>query len=61
VNRPDTPLGQVLSGFRVNARDVTDDVIADDLILLWGEEKRVITGTDILGSLLRDIAVRGPG
>jgi len=61
VTRPDTPLGQVLSGFRVNSRDETDDVIVDDLILLWGEEKRVITGTDILGSLLRDIAVRGPG
>jgi metal transporter CNNM len=53
-----TQLGQVLTGFRVNAQDVTDDVIANDLILLWGEHKRVITGTDILGRLLRDIAVR---
>ena len=59
VTRPDTPLGQVLSGFEVNSRDATNDVIDNDLILLWGEEKRVITGTDILGLLLRDIAVRG--
>jgi len=53
-----TPLGQVLAGFKVDAHDVTDDVIANDLILLWGAQKRVITGTDILGRLLRDIAVR---
>ena len=33
-----------------------DDIIDRDLILLWGEEKRVITGTDLLGYLLRDIA-----
>jgi hypothetical protein len=52
------PLGRVLAGFRVDARDDTDDVIANDLILLWAEQKRVITGTDILGRLLRDIAVR---
>lgn len=33
-----------------------DDVIERDLIVLWGEEKRIITGTDILGRLLRGIA-----
>lgn len=32
-----------------------DDVIDEDIILLWGEEKKVITGSDILGSLLRGI------
>ena len=32
-----------------------DDVIDEDIILLWGEEKKVITGSDILGRLLRGI------
>ena len=58
VKDPETQLGQVLAGFRVDAHDESDDVISDDLILLWGEQKRVITGSDILGRLLRDIAVR---
>jgi len=35
-----------------------DDVIERDLILLWGEERRVITGADLLGYLLHGI-VRG--
>ena len=36
-----------------------DDVIDDDLILIWGkEEKRIITGSDILGRLMRGIARR---
>jgi hypothetical protein len=30
--------------------------IANDLILLWGEHRRVITGADLLGFLLRGIA-----
>jgi metal transporter CNNM len=33
-----------------------DDVIEHDLILVWGEQKRVITGADLLGRLLRGIA-----
>jgi len=33
-----------------------DDVIDDDLILVWTATKRVITGSDLLGRLLRDIA-----
>jgi len=60
VSDASTPLGRVLTDFRVDARDAADDVITDDLILLWAAEKRVITGTDILGRLLRDIAVREP-
>ena len=34
-----------------------DDVIDKDIILFWGDEKRrVITGSDVLGRLLRGIA-----
>jgi hypothetical protein len=33
-----------------------DDVIEHDLILVWGAQKRIITGSDLLGRLLRGIA-----
>ncbi|MDH3388446.1 MAG: DUF21 domain-containing protein [Gammaproteobacteria bacterium] len=58
VTDGDTPLGKVLSGLKVHAETEADDVIENDLILVWGEHQRVITGTDILGRLLRDIASR---
>jgi len=51
-----TLLGKVLSRLRVHAKSEVDDVIDDDLILIWSDEKRVITGADILGRLLRGIA-----
>jgi len=53
-----TLLGKVLSRLRVQTRSEADDVIDDDLILIWTDEKRVITGADILGRLLRGIALR---
>jgi hypothetical protein len=33
-----------------------EDVIDRDIILLWGQEKRIITGADLLGYLMRGIA-----
>lgn len=36
-----------------------DDVIDEDLILLWGETKKIITGADILGRLHRGIVKGG--
>ena len=36
----------------------TDVVIDHDLILVWSNEKRLITGADILGRLLHGIARR---
>lgn len=55
------PLGHVLGRLTVWPERPEDDVIDEDLILLWTpEEKRIITGSDILGRLLRGIArVRG--
>jgi metal transporter CNNM len=35
--------------------DEKDDVIKKDIILLWGDKKQIITGSDILGRLLRGI------
>ena len=37
-----------------------DDIIENDIILVWGAERRVITGADILGRLLRGVLRRGP-
>jgi hypothetical protein len=51
-------IGEVIPRLKVRASSSADDVIDDDLILLWGDEKRVITGADILGRLLRGIVLR---
>ncbi len=49
-------LGDALRRFRVHARAPEDDVIDQDIILVWGRMPRIITGADILGRLLRGIA-----
>jgi hypothetical protein len=51
-----TELDEVLPRFNVDRQRSQDDVIDDDLILVWAEERRVITGADLLGRLLRGIA-----
>ena len=61
VNDSTTQLGKVLSRLRVHPKSKVDDVVDDDLILIWSEEKRVITGADILGRLLRGIVLRDIG
>ena len=53
-----TPLGGVIGRMKVKAEHPEDDVIDNDLILVWGEEKRIITGADLLGRLLRGIVTR---
>ena len=64
VTDPKTPLGTVLQRLHVHPEHAEDDVIDNDLILCWDEEKRIITGADLLGRLLRGIAgrpLREPG
>lgn len=51
-------LGPVISRLKVHPEHPEDDVIDDDIILIWGTEKRIITGSDVLGRLLRGIARR---
>jgi cyclin M-like protein len=51
-----TRLGDVIGMMRVVPERPGDDVIDNDLILVWGPEKRIITGSDLLGRLLRNIA-----
>lgn len=55
-----TRLGDVISRMKVRPERPEDDVIDHDLILVWGDEKRIITGADLLGRLLRGIARREP-
>ena len=51
-------LGEAIQRYRVKPEKDEDDIVDDDVILLWGEQPRIITGTDILGRLLRGIVHR---
>ena len=52
-------LGDVIGRMKVTPEHPGDDVVDNDLILLWGpRERRIITGADLLGRLLRGIATR---
>jgi hypothetical protein len=50
-----TRLGDVIGCLTVTQERPDDDVIDNDLILIWGVQKRIITGSDLLGRLLRGI------
>ena len=56
VEHRDARLEDVLPSFRVQRERAGDDVVDQDVILVWGHERRIITGSDILGRLLRGIA-----
>lgn len=59
VTNPRLRLGQIIQQLRAPAQHLEDDVIDHDIILVWTNDvKRVITGADILGRLLRGIALR---
>jgi hypothetical protein len=51
-----TRLGDVIGQLKVVQERPDDDVVDDDLILVWGSQRRIITGSDLLGRLLRGIA-----
>lgn len=48
-------LGDIIHLLNFNPEHMEDDVIDNDVILLWSDVKHVITGADILGRLLRGI------
>ena len=52
-------IGDVLCQLQVDPASREDDVVDCDIILLWTRSRRIITGADILGRLLRGIVVRG--
>lgn len=56
VRDPTVPLGRVLSSLR--ARRPDEHVIDEDMILVWSEPRRIITGADLLGRLLHRIVRR---
>ncbi|MCJ7500263.1 DUF21 domain-containing protein [bacterium] len=47
-----TPLGKVVTHWKPASVSPCDDVIDNDIVLIWEGEKRIITGADILGRLL---------
>ena len=51
-----TPLGSVIRKLTVLPESKDDDVIDTDVILVWADERRIITGADLLGRLMRGIA-----
>jgi hypothetical protein len=55
VKNAHTRLGEIISHLKVHSERPGDDVIDQDIILFWDKQKRVITGSDILGRLLRGI------
>ena len=52
---PTMPLGRIIGRLQATGMRSDDDVIDNDVVLLWGQERRIITGADILGRLLRGI------
>ena len=51
-----TSLGEAIVRLKVYPERFDDDVVDDDIILFWGDEqRRIITGSDVLGRLLRGI------
>ena len=55
ITDPETPFEEAILRLKVVPQRTGDDVIDEDLILLWGTTKKIITGADILGRLLRGI------
>jgi metal transporter CNNM len=58
VADPDKRLGEVIGQMKVRPETPEDDVVDHDLILVWAKDQlRIITGADLLGRLLRGIAM----
>lgn len=49
------PLGDVILQLKTRSTRADDEAIDKDVVLVWGEEKRIITGADILGRLLKGV------
>jgi len=48
-------LGKEIPKLSVHPKRSDDDVIDEDIMLFWGSQRRIITGSDILGRLMRGI------
>ena len=58
VRDPKEPLGKLLEQLSFDRTSPSDHLIAEDTILLWRSEPRLVTGADLLGRLLRGIVKR---
>jgi Cyclin M transmembrane N-terminal domain len=58
VTNMNARLGDVIGLMKMSPEHSEDDVIDQDLILVWGKQRRIITGADLLGRLLRGIVSR---
>ena len=56
VTDPNTHLGTVISAFKPTKAQ-SDAPLKNDIIILWSATKRIITGADILGRLLKGIGL----
>ncbi len=52
-------MGEVIGQLQAWKKQGSDNIIENDIVLLWGEHKKVITGADILGRLLEGIRASG--
>lgn len=55
VKHANIPLGDVLAQFPDDLEGNQDITLKRDLVLVWGDKKRIITGSDILERLLKGI------
>ncbi len=56
VSDPDMPLGHIIGELKRGLATESDAAIDKDIVLLWTDDiKKVITGADLLGRLLRGI------
>lgn len=56
VTNPSVPIGDVISKLNKKNYPEEDAALEHDVIILWGQQKKIITGADILGRLLKGIA-----
>ena len=57
IHDVETTIGKAMSMLKFDRSIQDDTIIKNDVILIWAQEKRIITGSDFLGSLLRGIAM----
>lgn len=56
IDDPDMPLGHIIAEVKQGMASDSDETIDKDIVLLWTDDtKKVITGADLLGRLLRGI------
>jgi len=59
IRDPSEPLGKAIERLCLDPDVRGDEAIPFDVILLWSDRPRMITGSDLLGRLLRGVISRG--